>query len=53
MARGVSRTKDGWANQDSVRVVYDNGQTLEMSEEDYAATGYEPPFDSLPWTNDG
>ena len=35
MPTGIYRVKDGWANQDSVTVRYDDGKELEMSEADY------------------
>jgi hypothetical protein len=51
-ARGIYRERDGWGAQHSVRVKYDVGQELDMSEDRYRARGYQPPFDQLPWKDE-
>ena len=48
MARGICKIKNGWANQDSVWVRYDEGQKLEIPEDKYRAAGHQPPFEQLP-----
>lgn len=50
MAIGLNRTRDGWANQHSVRVRYDNGDEYDVPEDYYRSQGYQPPFEDLPWT---
>lgn len=52
MARGIFKIKDGWANQHSACVEYDDGQTHELPEDRYRAQGYNPPFDKLPWQHE-
>ena len=49
MAVGLSRTKDGWANEDSVRVRYDDGKEIDIPASQYVADGYTPPLDELPY----
>lgn len=49
MAIGLYRTKDGWANEDSVRVQYDDGKELDVPASQYVADGYQPPLDELPY----
>ena len=51
--RGIYRERNGWGNQHSARVKYDEGQELDVPEERYRARGYQPPFDQLPWKNEG
>ena len=48
MARGICKIKDGWGNQDSAWVSYDDGTKLEVPEDRYRDQGYQPPFDQLP-----
>jgi hypothetical protein len=52
-ARGIYRERDGWGTQHSVRVKYDERQELDVSEDRYRARGYQPPFDQLPWKDEG
>ena len=47
--RGIYRIKNGWANQHSVMVQYDDVRELEIPEDQYREQGYQPPFDSLSW----
>jgi len=49
MPRGVHRIRDGWANQHSVLVRYEGGKELEMPQDRYEASGFDPPFEELPW----
>lgn len=49
MAIGLWKEKDGWGNQDSVRVRYDNGAEMDIPAEDYRANGYAPLLEELPW----
>jgi hypothetical protein len=56
-ARGIYRERNGWSNQHSVRVKYDEHQEfdmpeLDMPEDRYRARGYQPPFDQLPWKDE-
>jgi hypothetical protein len=53
MTRGVYREHNGWGNQNSVRVRYDDGEEIDLPEERYRAQGYDPPFDWLPWKRVG
>jgi hypothetical protein len=39
--------------QHSVRVKYDEHQEFDMAEDRYRARGYQPPFDELPWRDEG
>lgn len=48
MAKGIYREDGGWANDDAVGVIYENGATIEMSRADYQKRGYQPHYDSLP-----
>jgi hypothetical protein len=48
MARGICKIKNGWANQDSAWVRYDDGTKLEMPEDKYREAGHQPPFEQLP-----
>ena len=51
--RGLYRERNGWGNQHSVRVKYDERQELDLAEDRYRARGYQPPFDKLPWKDEG
>ena len=48
MARGVCKIKDGWADQDSVIVRYDDGTKMEVPASVYENDGYDPPLQQLP-----
>jgi hypothetical protein len=50
--RGLYRERNGWGNQHSVRVKYDERQELDVAEDRYRARGYQPPFDKLPWKDE-
>jgi hypothetical protein len=50
--RGLYRERNGWGNQDSARVKYDEHQELDVSEDTYRARDYQPPFDELPWKDE-
>ena len=50
---GLYRERNGWGTQHSVRVKYDEHQELDMAEDRYRARGYQPPFDQLPWKDEG
>jgi hypothetical protein len=52
MAIGLSRKRNGWGTQASVLVRYDDGSELDIPEDQYFSSGYEPPFDDLPWSED-
>ncbi|MEL7196863.1 MAG: hypothetical protein AAGL10_00970 [Pseudomonadota bacterium] len=49
MTKGISRTKNGWAEDDSVRVRYGDGTEIEIPRIQYVALINNPPFDKLPW----
>ena len=49
MTRGVYREQNGWGQQHSARIRYDDGEEIDLPEERYRAQGYDPPFDKLPW----
>ncbi len=51
--RGIYRERNGWGTQHSVRVKYDEGEELDMPEDRYRASGHQPPFDQLPWKDEG
>jgi hypothetical protein len=51
--RGIYRERKGWGNQDSARVKYDERQELDLSEDRYRERGDRPPFDQLPWKDEG
>jgi hypothetical protein len=51
--RGLYRERNGWGNQHSVRVKYDERQELDLAEDRYRARGYQPAFDKLPWKDEG
>ena len=48
MAKGLCRIKDGWTNEDSVWVEYDDGQRQEIPASRYVKQGYGPPLGQLP-----
>ena len=50
--RGLYRERNGWGNQHSARVKYDEHQELDIPEDKYRARGYQPPFDRLPWKDE-
>ena len=51
---GIYRERNGWGTQHSVRVKYDEHQELDMAEDRYRThSGYQPPFDELPWRDEG
>jgi hypothetical protein len=50
--KGLFRERNGWGEQHSVRVKYDERQELDLSEDRYRDRGYQPPFDELPWKDD-
>ena len=52
VARGLYRERNGWGNQHSAHVKYDEGQELDVPEDRYRARGYQPPFDELPWKDE-
>ena len=51
--RGIYRERYGWGNQHSAHVKYDEHQELDVSEDRYRERGYQPPFDKLPWKDEG
>jgi hypothetical protein len=50
--RGIYRERNGWGNQHSVRVKYDEHQELDVSEDRYRERSYQPPFNELPWLDE-
>jgi hypothetical protein len=46
--RGKCRETNGWGNQDSVKVVYDDGNEMDLPADEYEENGYQPPIDQLP-----
>ena len=50
---GIYRERNGWGSQHSARVKYDEHQELDVAEDRYRARGYQPPFDQLPWKDEG
>ena len=50
--KGLFRERNGWGDQHSVRVKYDERQELDLSENRYRERGYQPPFDQLAWKDD-
>ena len=50
--KGLFRERNGWGEQHSVRVKYDERQELDLPEDRYRDRGYQPPFDELPWKDD-
>jgi len=51
--RGIYRAWNGWGTQHSVHVKYNEGEELDMPQDRYSERGYQPPFDQLPWKDDG
>lgn len=49
MVKGIHRTKNGWANEDSVLVEYDNGDRIDMPASEYQANDYAPSIEASPW----
>lgn len=52
MTQGIFRTKNGWADDDSVCVRYGDGTELEVPRIQYEALINNPSFDALPWHDD-
>jgi hypothetical protein len=50
--RGIYRERNGWNDQDCVRVKYDEHQELDVPEDRYRARGYQPSFEELPWKDE-
>jgi hypothetical protein len=50
--RGLYRERNGWNDQDCVRVKYDEHQELDVPEDRYRARGYQPSFEELPWKDE-
>jgi hypothetical protein len=48
-AQGLYRVRNGWGNQHSVVMKYDDGKEFEVSETQYRDRDYMPLFDDLPW----
>ena len=48
--KGLFRERNGWDDQHSVRVKYDERQEIDLP--DYRERGHEPPFDELPCKGD-
>ncbi len=48
---GIYRERKGFGDQDSALVDYGNTR-LDVPEDRYRESGYEPPFDKLPWKKD-
>jgi hypothetical protein len=42
---GIYRERNGWGTHEH--------QELDMAEDRYRTRGYEPPFDELPWRDEG
>jgi hypothetical protein len=51
-AEGVLRKRNGWSDQNSVRVRYDGTLELEVPESFYQKQGWQPPVDQLPWADE-
>lgn len=51
--RGIYRERNSWHGQDSAHVKYDEHQELDLPEDRYRERGYQPPFEDLPWKEDG
>ena len=49
MATGICREHNGEGVEDSARVDYGRGPTMDVCETLYRSRGYQPPFDDLPW----
>ena len=52
LQRGLYRERNGWGNQHSARVKYDEHQELDLPEDRYRERGYQPPFNELPWRDE-
>ncbi|KWV92748.1 hypothetical protein AUC45_00830 [Erythrobacter sp. YT30] len=52
MARGIFRTKNSWADDDSVCVRYGDGTEIEIPRIQYVALINTPAFDALPWRDE-
>ena len=52
MTVGMYRIKDGWGNQDSVRVRYNDGNELELPEDKYIENDYKPHIYDLKYNCD-
>jgi len=50
---GIYRERNGWGNQHCASVKYDEQQEFDVPEDRYRARGYQPPFDQLPWKDEG
>ena len=48
MTEGICKIKDGWVDEDSVWVRYDDGKKLEIPASQYAQEGYKPALALLP-----
>ena len=48
MAKGIRKIKNGWGNQDSVLVKYQDGAEMEIPVSQYVAQGHHPRIDALP-----
>lgn len=52
MPWGVSRTRNGPSNRQGVLLHYEGGEKMIMPSEDYLMTGYDPPLNALPISDD-
>jgi hypothetical protein len=50
--RGIYRERNGWDNQHSARVKYDEHKELDLPEDRYREKGYQPPFNELRWLDE-
>jgi len=50
--KGLFRERNGWDDQHSVRVKYDERQEIDLPEDRYRERGHQPPFDELPCKGD-
>jgi hypothetical protein len=46
--QGICKIKDGWVHQDSVWVLYPDGERIEIPANRYMEQGYLPPIEALP-----
>jgi hypothetical protein len=51
-AHGLYRIRNGWANQHSVVVKYDDGNEIEVPEDRYREQGCQPAFEQLKWKDE-
>jgi hypothetical protein len=51
-AEGMRRKRNGWGDQNSVRVKCDGTVELEVPESWYQEQGWQPPVDQLPWADE-